>query len=215
MLAKYDLIRLGAVSWRGIDSIPNNYIFKYWEPQTLWLDQTETTDLNHYQLPNQYQYSFMQVIAESTTDRFFITEKTATALFYNKLFIVFGCKHYHRYLKLLGFELYDELFDYSFDDEEESEQRADGVVQNLNKFRDKTTEELEQLLETVKDKIAHNRKLAIQYALNPPEIFKEIAVRLKADPTVETSGLVQTIEGINQCKTILNARKTNGVSNND
>jgi hypothetical protein len=220
LMAKHDLIDLGMISWRDVlreydnsrDTLPNNilesiqanvYSFKYWTPIRMILDQPldgTSTVPNQYKIPEQYHNSFMQIVTESTTDRFFITEKTATPLFYNKLFLVVGSRYFHRNLKSLGFELYDELFDYMFDDEESIELRVEGVAQNLNKFRDKTNEELEQILLSVGDKITRNRKLAVQYALNPPEIFKALANRLEDDghPSQSTH-LIQITKGITQC----------------
>lgn len=221
ILAKHDLIKLGAVSWRDVvreydngsrATLPENtlesiqanvYSFKYWNPVRMILDQPldgTSVITNQYQIPEQYHHSFMQVVTEATTDRFFITEKTAAPLFYNKLFLVVGNRYYHHNLKLLGFELYDELFDYSFDSEESIELRAEGIAQNLNKFRDKTTEELEQILLSVSDKITRNRKLAVQYALNPPESFKELAKKLEDDghPS-QTTQLIQITKGVTQC----------------
>lgn len=220
ILAKHDLIKLGAISWRDVmrqyddsraklsegtlESIHANvYSFKYWNPVRIILDQAlDGTSVipNQYQIPDQYHNSFMQIVTEATIDRFFLTEKTATPLFYNKLFLVVGSRYFHRSLKQLGFELYDELFDYTFDCEESIELRAEGIAQNLNKLRDKTTEELEQILLSVSDKITRNRKLAVQYALNPPESFKTMAIKLEDDGHLsQNTQLIQITKGVAQC----------------
>ena len=216
ILAKYDLIDLGAITWRDVsrnydhgqratfpegtlESVLAGFAYKYWTPRRMLLDQPmDGTSVVPQQaaLPGQYFPSFMQAVTESTADRFFITEKTAVPLLHNKLFLVLGSKNFHKNLATLGFELYDELFDYEFDDEDDVELRCEGIAQNVNKYRHKTMHELEQLTESVRDKITHNRKLAMQYALNPHPIFFEVADRLSIDDPTIISHLVNEISTI-------------------
>jgi hypothetical protein len=219
-LAKHDLIDLGAVSWRDVlpyydhirDSLPEDALesvlsgitYKYWTPKRMLLDQpmNGTSSVPHETLPNQYFHSFMQLVPESTPDYFFITEKTTVPLLFNKPFLVLGCKQFHKNLVKLGFQLYDELFDYAFDEEDDLETRCDLIAQNISKFRHCTMHELEQYTEAVRLKLLHNRKLAMQYALNPPVVFKEAADRISTNCLITDSMLVSTFQHIEQYKKI-------------
>jgi uncharacterized phage-associated protein len=61
----------------------------------------------------------------------------------------------------MGFKLYDELFDYSFDSIDDMEERYEGLVRNVNKYRDRTPDELAALINSVRDKIEYNSAHAL------------------------------------------------------
>jgi len=86
--------------------------------------------VDQYRPPLEYYESFSQLITETTNNNFMLTEKTAMALFLTKPFICMSCPGYH--IKLLrdffGLELYTELFDYSFDDEQDFYKRCDLIA---------------------------------------------------------------------------------------
>jgi hypothetical protein len=80
----------------------------------------------------------------------------------------------------MGFQLYDELFDYSFDDEEVFEQRAEGIALNIARYRNHTMEELQELRELVRPKLLHNRLLAIEYVFDRiPQELRDIVAELE------------------------------------
>lgn len=197
-LAKHDLIELGVVSWidalespksrtefppETLDSVARGHKYKYWTPERLTIDQhvVGLYQLKQERLPDQYFHAFMQVVAETSCTGFFITEKTAVPLLFNKPFIVLGCKHFHKNLQTLGFELYDEVFDYSFDEEDDVSVRCELIAQNLNKLKNKTMLELEEITKTIAPKLSRNRKLALHHALNLPDELKEVVSRLVAE----------------------------------
>ena len=51
-----------------------------------------------------------------------------------KPFIVFSCVDFHKMLSELGFKLYDEVIDYSFDSEPNIEIRAEKFTKNVSKI---------------------------------------------------------------------------------
>ena len=195
-LAKHDLIELGVVSWLDISEdfkyvdkdrtdLPpeTGYNYKYWTPKKLIIDQQDFSSLvNIKSLPDQYFHSFMQIVTETSCEKFFITEKTAAPLLFNKPFVVLGCKHFHKNLQTLGFELYDEVFNYSFDEEDDVAVRCELIAQNLNKLKSKTMLELAEITKTIAPKLAKNRKLALHYALTLPDELQEVVSRLATDP---------------------------------
>lgn len=176
ILYKNGLLDKGAVSWnswngdigRDLDQ-HTGYEWKYWKPELKLLDDItpEKRVVNRgweTQLPEQYKHAFVQIISE-TSDRIpIISEKTIPCLLLNKLFLVSGCVHFHKLMKSLGFELYDEIFDYSFDDEPDSEKRFEMLTQNLVKLKDCSEAELRELYNKVRHKIVHNKKHVIKLA---------------------------------------------------
>lgn len=192
LLAKHNLIDSGAIAWRDIlrcfdndrneipDSLRIGYRYKYWTPERLSLDYSGLESyINQAVLPPQYKHAFMQLVNESTLDTFFLTEKTGFALLYNKIFLVIGAKNFHKNLVDMGFKLYDRLFDYSFDSIDDDEARIEGIIENINKYRNHSMEELEVLLNQNIDVIKHNRQVALDYALNKvPNSLKLVHAQL-------------------------------------
>ena len=179
ILAKYDLIDLGKISWRDVirqfdndrntipDSVRQGYEYQYWTPKRLHLDQNNlSSNARQEVLPVQYRNAFMQLVNESTVNQFFLTEKTATPLLHNKIFLVVGSRSFHSNLVDMGFKLYDSLFDYSFDALTDVRDRIDGVVQNINKYRNMTAEQLTALIKENESIIRHNRMVALDHAFN-------------------------------------------------
>ena len=60
------------------------------------------------------QKPFFQLVSETTTNHFFLTEKTVKPLLLKQPFLVFGNVGFHKKLKDYGFKLYDEVFNYDF-----------------------------------------------------------------------------------------------------
>ena len=88
-------------------------------------------------------------------DTFFTTEKTIKPIFNCHPFICIADKNYHANLKhAFGFEMYDEIFDYSFDSISQHEQRFDGVLNQL-------TNNVDYML--IKEKLEHNQQLFLDH----------------------------------------------------
>lgn len=181
-LAKYDLIDRGAISWHDIlrqyndirhtlvddisDSQRNGFVYNYWTPKRMYLNTTgENTHLGSVseKLPVEYHDSFMQIVGETEEDYFFMTEKTATPLLLNKIFLVASCVNHHKILQDMGFLLYDELFDYSFDSVEDTDKRMEMIAENVNRYKNHSNTELMMLRKQVEHKLRHNRKQALYY----------------------------------------------------
>jgi hypothetical protein len=171
MLAKHDLIKHGAVSWRDVcrAGVSDNYSYKHWKPEIIILDFGVNDIFKQETMPLEFNHSFMQIVTESDDTETFFSEKTATPMFLNKPFLVATNCGFHTDLKKHGFELYDELFDYSFDDEPDMELRYDKLVQNLKSYIGLSPSDLQKQYDKVSDKITYNRKLAMKYALHVPK----------------------------------------------
>jgi hypothetical protein len=169
MLSLHDLIHNNAISWYDIDPYP--YQYKFWTPQVLKLTDNFELDWNTYTVPKEFYNSFAQLVIESTTKAIFVTEKTVTPLFLGKPFLVASCQGFHAYLKTLGFELYDELFDYSFDNEPNQTMRFSMIADNFRKLSRVPLDDLPELARIIKEKVEHNKllsyKLATDYTYYP------------------------------------------------
>jgi len=186
MLAKNNLIDKGAIAWRSIPRCKgelvgsSTYRFKYRKNTPLFLDQTSDQKLfNQEQLPIQYSQSFMQIVPESTDKFFAITEKTCVPLFFCKPFLVVGCHRFHTFLQDLGFQLYDELFDYYFDGTRDIEKRYDLISREIKKFESKNPKELKQIYITIKDKLLYNREHAFKLSEKYLEIWDLTSDRIR------------------------------------
>ena len=178
MLQKYDLIDSNAVIWRE-EYTRNDYKLKYWNQKQIFLDQSDPDQLFiQEKLPKEYATSCLQLVTETEDDIFFLTEKTAVPLLFGKPFLVSSCYNYHKLLKEFGFQLYTEIFDYSFDSIENHVDRIDGLVQNFYRYKNYNSDQLSKLYDEVKDKVMYNRNLAFKYACDInsfPKIYNELA----------------------------------------
>jgi len=173
MLAKYELIDKGVVIWR---EPVQGYQFEYWTEEIMLRDQKDKF-VSQERVPLEYPLSFIQVVPESDEDMFILSEKTGMAIFFNKPFIVMACVNYHKILSELGFKLYDELFDYSFDCEPDTMKRCEMIAQNVQKYAEKTPDELNQLYKSVYEKCVYNKELAIKLATSSeliPPVWQDI-----------------------------------------
>lgn len=164
LMVKSDLMKHGAVTVHGQDL--NRYKWRYFNYAPMKL--SDGSNFDQYKLPEQYYQSFFQVISESSSDVIMISEKTATPLILGKPFIVAGQRHFHKTLKRMGFALYNEIFDYSFDDEPNEEVRYEMIMRNINRICQIPLKNLSALQNQIASKVAYNRKLAkeISYDLN-------------------------------------------------
>jgi len=184
LLAKHELLNQGAITWRGISHSKNStYQYMYWKPEVLILDQDLNVRFNQETMPIEFNRSFIQLVTESEDTETFITEKTVTPILLNKPFLVASNVGFHRKLEQLGFQLYTELFDYSFDDETDIFVRYEKIVENIKRYVGLNPAELKQQYNKVIDKITHNRNLAIKYATSVPKEIIELYLLLEKNNT--------------------------------
>lgn len=166
LLAKYNLIKKNAVSvhYENLTS----YQWRHFNYRKILLEPEFADDWNAYRVPVQYRESFAQLISESSGDTIIMSEKTAIALIMGKPFLVSGQMHYHKFLKGLGFALYDEIFDYSFDDEPVEEKRYEMLLENFRNLVKIPLPQLSDLQKKIQHKVNFNKKRArnIIYDLN-------------------------------------------------
>lgn len=165
LVYKNNLFDKNVIVWHNAE---NNdfYKFKYWQPHELKLNDSYTKTFNMYKLPTQYFNCFAQLVSEATEEATFVTEKTATPLFLKKPFLVASVVGYHKFLQNLGFVLYDEIFDYSFDNIEDRTIRYESLLQNFVKLNNIKPQELTELYHMISEKLEYNRLRIVEVAKN-------------------------------------------------
>jgi hypothetical protein len=168
-----DLINYGNISWMEPET--TNHEWECWEPKKLILDEEYPKSLDSYvTIPHEYKKVLVNLIPESTTNVPFLTEKTFIAILLNQPFLILGSANIHKTLVNHGFELYDEIFDYSFDSLTDTNERIDGIITNLKNIKDGDYNELRL---KIKDKILRNKNNALDIINNKkfiPEYVKSI-----------------------------------------
>ena len=82
-----------------------------------------------------YNNVSIEVVCETNTtaNTFFVTEKTFRPIAYGRLFLVIGSPNFEKNLKTLGFDIFDDIIDKSYDSES-SYIRVDTVFKSLEKL---------------------------------------------------------------------------------
>ena len=175
-LTKYRLINSNnVITWHNFMNENMNYDYKYFQHHSIKINDDFDTKLNSYLIPQQYFESFVDAVSECTAETIMISEKTVKPLFFKKPFIVLGAQGFHKYLTELGFELYDEIFDYSFDDEPDLEKRAELFVLELvklNKFKTQTDRKkvYQQLSQKIERNYNNMLKVLSDEQFIPPQV---------------------------------------------
>lgn len=157
LLAKYKLIDNNAISWHNMQ--PESHNYKYFVPKIMNLSDDYAETYEQAMVPTEYYHSFAQLVMETTTESFIVTEKTATPIMIGKPFLSASCPFFHKYLQDLGFELYDEIFDYSFDIVFDNYTRFEMIVQNFDNLSKIPINQLNELAKKIKDKIEYNKSV--------------------------------------------------------
>ena len=109
-------------------------------------------------VPLEYVESCIDLVTAAYFDEgTVITEKAYKPMLYKKPFIILGPRYIHQALKNIGFKLYDELFDYSFDDKP-YEERLNSVITQIKQILKIPTSELIDRCRSLFEKIDYNYK---------------------------------------------------------
>lgn len=161
--AKYDLIENNYVSYKQFtindDSGFNE--FKYFDGSELVLQESYLVDFDSAanapefkDVPEHaYKDSLFSVVAESCTRAHWMTEKTTIPMYHKRPFIILAAPGYYAYLKSLGFHVFDDVVDTSFDMEEDMEKRTDMIVKELVRLNNIS---LKKLYKRTRHSVLHN-----------------------------------------------------------
>ncbi len=99
---------------------------------------------------------FVNIVTETfIKDVLYFSEKTFNPIFYKRPFLVFSTPHFYKKFVECGFKLYDEVFDYSFDNEIDKEKRCELIIDNIEKLKGK---DLNKLYKKLYRKIEFNHR---------------------------------------------------------
>jgi hypothetical protein len=131
-MAKQNLLDKGIVTWvKHLNENPN-YPYKYFDNRQILLNDGFDKKLDSFLIPEEYNQSLFHIVTEATDKAAFITEKTIIPTLLKKPYIAIGSHEYNRRLVELGFKLYDEIFDYTFDSEPDIFKRTELFVNSIN-----------------------------------------------------------------------------------
>lgn len=181
-LARNDLLDKGLVTWhRFPNQTPSAYPFKYFDDRVITIGDEFETKLDSFLIPNEYHQSFLHVIGESTTSVTCISEKTWLPIMFKKPWVIMADPGFHKKLVDLGFELYDEIIDYSFDSEPDMIKRGSMISDNVKSVVEQGN--WFQLYESIKDKAQRNYENFLRIVTEPkyvPQLYIDRARHVKS-----------------------------------
>ena len=176
-LAKYNLLDKGIVTWHKfmdyrLGHHDDKYEFKHYDNSTRTIDDNFATQLDSFLIPKQWNECFLHVVGEATTSVQIISEKTIIPVLMKKPFVCIAKKGYSKRLVELGFKLYDEIIDYSFDECDDLSDRADKLCYSVSQLGTNYSE----LYELLRPKIEFNYQRCLEIIHDGnlvPDIIKD------------------------------------------
>ena len=175
-LFKEGLFDYGLISWNNLSrNWQEPYDFEYWEERIMNLD-INVPEINKLNINLSFNTEFLlnngcvfnyAIETMVDTKNMFITEKTYKNFLINQPHLSVGSLRHNRTLKSMGFELYDELFDYT------KEYCVDYKIKlelMVNQLKSIIKYDLDYLYEIVKNKTQKNKEVAIKICDNDPYI---------------------------------------------
>ena len=130
-----------------------------------------TGQQQRYFNPMWYNDTYFSLVAETTKDLLggtHVTEKSFKPMAYYHPFIVWGQPGTLHFLKDLGFETFENLFDESYDLIQNDQDRLSAVINNVKSFQKHKYDSL------TLEKLAHNHNLFFNEGIVKERILKEI-----------------------------------------
>lgn len=168
-LVKNDLFNYGIISWNRTDV--EEYDFEYFKNLLLKLDNFMYIDLSTVYSEKLLTNVLFNVVTESSVHEnlLFYTEKTYRTILIGQPLVILGTKNQNRGLEKYGFQLYDEVFDYYFDGMDTLDERIEGIIFNLKKYKNTN---LNEVYKKLIEKTKFNRIKALEIVNNDPYIPK-------------------------------------------
>jgi hypothetical protein len=181
-LAKHDLIKHGRVSyWFNLYLNPGesySYDWQHHDGSELVIDDDVfKNNRNPEVFDKKFLEPFLHCVVETSYLQTVITEKTVKPIFGKRPFLVLGGPGFHSDLENMGFALYDEIFDYSFDSQHDLAQRIDLYSKNIQLVVD-NVDDLNDWYRVLLPKIEYNYKLAFDLVNDISNIPEPVKQRL-------------------------------------
>lgn len=152
---KTGLINYTAYTWQENKSKYDYYQFRWWNPVINSINM-DNDSFNCFDVL--YKNPAFHLITESEIIHISFSEKVFKSILSGVPFLVFSGVGFHKKLKEYGFELYDEIFDYSFDNIKSESTRASLICKN---FLNYTNSDYKEVVSKIYHKIEKNRELAL------------------------------------------------------
>jgi len=106
-----------------------------------------------------YERTFISLVTESLIDEdtLFFSEKIWKPIMVGHPFMLYGNKDSLKYLKDMGYQTYDKWIDESYDNETNYKIRSKMIVNELNKFNQKSIEDLQIIRKEMNEVCLHNQ----------------------------------------------------------
>jgi len=182
VLCKENLLNDGFNSWNeysnnhnGTDIITStNYKTECWEEKIMNLDDYKSKNKNYSEEHSHtllYPNALFSLVGETSMDIPYVTEKTYRCFFFKQPFIAYGAKRQNKEILKYGFKIFDNIIDYSFDDEPDNLKRFELLVNELKKFKNKDYNQIYNQIEPI---LEHNRNRVYELLLNDEFIPNEL-----------------------------------------
>lgn len=209
LLAKENLLQDGMVTFHEPDEKTIKKLWKYHDGTRL-LDEPDfqyvigpDSKYPSHTIPKSYCTGFLDIVSETEgrpnydNECYFISEKTYKPLFVGKPFIALQSQGFHKkYLRdFYGLKLYDEVFDYNFDDETTVESRIEGIVENLKRLKIlcATPEQRQTLYNLIQDKIEYNKSRILHLADDKNFVIPDVLRDIVSNNDVDIYGDINNI----------------------
>jgi hypothetical protein len=120
-----------------------------------------------------YNNSFLDIVCETYNDeqeKYYITEKTWRPILWGKPFLIAGISGINKRMEKMGFKLFDEIIDYSFDAEYDWQKRMTIISEQVVKLCKSNHNFNELYYDVLYPKINHNRALLMNNILKQKDI---------------------------------------------
>lgn len=131
--------------------------------------QTPTTFQRHFN-PSWYDNTYFSIVAETLTEapKIFVTEKTFKPMAFYHPFVVLAQAGHLKYVRDIGFETFDNLFDEGYDNINDRIERLTALVATVKNFDPVPYDQL------TLQKLEHNHNRFYDRSLTDPRVINEI-----------------------------------------
>lgn len=133
------------------------YNFVNWKEKEITYDGLDKWNKQYVSEKIDKEKFFIELVGETPVKTIGFTEKTWKPILNGDIFLLYGVKNQNQRLKKYGFLLYDNLFDYNFDNMEQ-EDAVKEIIKQLNKLR---YSDYENLYEKTIHRLNHNLSTAL------------------------------------------------------
>ncbi len=113
--------------------------------------------------PKGYDDCYIDIMSETIDEphAIWITEKTMRSYMYLKPSLQLNNFGHYEYLKSIGIQLYEELFDYDIIEKPSLKERIKGIADNLSRLAQYSKSTMDNKILQIKDKLIHNRQVLL------------------------------------------------------